>query len=272
MSTRARLVVASLLGGVALAAAVVLAVTNGPEPVSDMPDWLGWLLLLAVAGPVLWKLGRTPTDDGLAPAPWTDEGALVSDPPERTPTDDPVSGTALAEAIEAAAETAGDEGDVDAGVEAIREPLRTALVDALTQAGRDRATVEASLRAGDWTDDPVAAAVLDGSVTPPDRSLRRRTWAWLFPERALRYRVTRAAGAVAHVADDALPTVVGQRAPRPVPIAEPTLEDLQRAVDGTLQRTRETIESPTTRDGPSVDRADGASDDPGEDDWPGVES
>ncbi len=66
--------------------------------------------------------------------------------------------------------------------------------------------------------------------------------------------------AVSVAADDALPTVVGQRAPRPVPVVAPAVADLQRAADGSLQRAidgsipkREDIEA--SENGTSEDAA-----------------
>ncbi|WP_277541435.1 DUF7269 family protein [Haloarcula laminariae] len=198
-----------------------------PSPVA----LFGGVLVVALT---LWKLVRSP-GGGFAPAPWDEDGAIVDEPPESTARTDPISGTALSGVIEAAASDAREE-TVEAGLVTVRPPLREALVAALERGGWDRDRIEAALADGSWTDDPVAAAVLDEGVVPPERSLRRRVWAWLFPGKAVRHRTARAVGAVARAADTALPPVVGQRAPRPVPVAEPTLDDLQRAADGSLRR------------------------------------
>ncbi|MFC7196011.1 hypothetical protein ACFQL4_17525 [Halosimplex aquaticum] len=110
--------------------------------------------------------------------------------------------------------------------------------------------MEDLLASGAWTDDPVAAAVLDERVEPPRRSLRGRIRAWLFPERIVRRQAARAVAAIADAADEELPPVVGQRAPRTVPTLAPALGSLQRSVDGTLQRASAS---------PSVDSAADAS-------------
>jgi hypothetical protein len=159
--------------------------------------------------------------------------------PEETPDTDRLSGTAFTNHIERAAKEARREETVDAGLAAARAPLRMLLVDTLEQGGWDEERIDDALASGSWTDDPVAAAVIDERVTPPVRSLRRRVWAWLFPERAVRHRIARTVGAVATISERVLPPVVGQHAPRPVPIVEPTVEDLKRAADGTLRRAVE---------------------------------
>ena len=203
-------------------------------PAARVPSWVavgGGLLVFVLA---LWKLVRSP-GSGFAPAPWDEGGAIVDDPPEETPKTDPVSGTALSGVVEAAASDAREE-TVEAGLATVRPPLREALVAALERGGWDRDRIEAALADGSWTDDPVAAAVLDEAVVPPERPLRRRVWAWLFPGKALRHRTARAVGAIARAGDAALPPVVGQRAPRSVPVVEPSLDDLQRAADGSLRR------------------------------------
>ncbi|WP_255681817.1 hypothetical protein [Natrinema sp. SYSU A 869] len=149
--------------------------------------------------------------------------------------------------IETAGETARDSGTIDDGLEVVRPPLRTALLDALEQGGRSRSDAEAALADGTWTDDPVAASVLAAEIEPPIRPLRERVRAWLYPERVVRRRARQATNAVAEVADDALPTVPGQTAPRTVPVLQPRLEDLQRGADGRLQRA---VEPRATARGP----------------------
>jgi len=208
------------------------------EPAAGVPGWMAALAGLVVFVLALWKLVRSPGGDGVAPAPWSEGGAIVSDPPEGTPKTDPISGTALSDVVEAAASEAREE-TVEAGLATVRGPLRETLVAALERGGWDRARIESALADGSWTDDPVAAAIVDETVVPPERPLRRRVWAWLFPGKAVRHRTARAVGAVARAAEAALPPVVGQRAPRPIPVVEPTLDDLQRAADGSLRRAVE---------------------------------
>lgn len=205
------------------------------DPAARVPGWIAGFGGLVVFVLALWKLVRSPGGDGFAPAPWSEGGAIVDEPPEETPKTDPISGTELSGVIEAAASEAREE-TVEAGLETVRAPLRETLVAALQRGGWERDRIETALADGSWTDDPVAAAVLDENVVPPERSLRRRAWAWLFPGTAVRHRTARAVGAVARASEAALPPVVGQRAPRPMPVVEPTLDDLQRAADGTLRR------------------------------------
>jgi hypothetical protein len=109
------------------------------------------------------------------------------------------------------------------------------LEDALVAGGADRMAARESIRRGTWTDDPVAAAVCSSTVSMPERSIRARLAGWLYPERELRRRVRRAVAAVDAAADEALPRVPGQDAPRRVRIVRPRLETLQRDVDGSLQ-------------------------------------
>ena len=222
------------------------------DPAARVPGWIaggGGLLVLVLA---LWKLTRTPSGDGFAEAPWNEGGAIVDQPPESTPKTDPISGTALADIIEAAASDARED-TVQAGLATVRAPLRETLVAALGRGGWDRDRIEAALADGSWTDDPVAAAVLDENVHPPERSFRNRFWAWLFPGKAVRQRTARAVGAVSRAAEAALPPVVGQRAPRPMPVVEPTLDDLQRAADGRLRRA---VEGAASVGAPEYDKGD----------------
>jgi len=227
------------VGTLLLGVGVGVGLLSGPVTGTGPPLWLGVPLGLLVLGLSLWKLLSTPSGDAVSASPWSEGGAIVADPPESTPETDPISGTELADVIETAAREARNADTVDAGLETVRAPLREALVDALQQGGWERDRVEAALSAGSWTDDPVAASVLDEDVLPPERSLRRRVWAWLFPAKAVRHRTARAVGAVATAAEAALPPVVGQHAPRPVPVVEPTLDDLRRASDGSLRRAVE---------------------------------
>jgi len=227
--------VAAVVGLLLVAGGAVFALAGTPEPAVGGPGVAGGVALLVGLLMALWKLWRTPDGPEISPSPWADD-EFAREHLETTPAEEAVSGTELAEHVEAAAAQARKGGTVAESFEPVREPLRAALIDALVQSGHDRDAVEQQLAAGAWTDDPVAAAVLDGSVTPPDRPLRARLRAWLFPEKAVRQRSARAMTAVSAAADDALPPVVGQQAPRPVPVAAPGIADLQRAADGTLQR------------------------------------
>ncbi|MCW8172241.1 hypothetical protein D8S78_05320 [Natrialba swarupiae] len=108
--------------------------------------------------------------------------------------------------------TARKSGTVDDGLDVLRPVLREALVDALVQGGVVRADAEAAVSDGSWTDDDVAASV-EETISGPDRSFRKRVYAWLFPERVVRRLARRSMGAVADAADEALPTVPAR--PRP---------------------------------------------------------
>ncbi|MDQ2072230.1 DUF7269 family protein [Haloarcula sp. NS06] len=256
--------IAVLCGMLLVAAGAVIGLIGTPEPAASGPGAAGVLVLLVCVLVAVWKLLRTPDNPTISPSPWADDDGFTREYLETTPTDDAVSGTELAERVEAAVAKARDDGSVDESLDPVREPLRATLTEALVQGGHDPDTVKAQLAAGTWTDDPVAAAVLDESVTPPDRPFRARLRAWLFPEKAVRKRCGRAMAAVSVAADDALPAVVGQRAPRPMPVVAPAVADLQRAADGSLQRAvdgsipeREDIGA--SADGASEDaRVDGA--------------
>ncbi|MDS0283210.1 DUF7269 family protein [Haloarcula onubensis] len=226
-------------GLVLLVGAVFAGLSTAAVGGDGAPVWLAVPLAIVVVVLSLGKLLRSPAADGVSAAPWTAGGTIVTDPPESTPDSDPISGTELSSVIQQAATDARSAETVEAGLATVRPPLRGALVAALRQGGWSQARIDAALASGSWTDDPVAAAVLDETVRPPDRSLRHRLWAWLFPEKAVRRRTARAIGAVAGTAEAVLPPVVGQNAPRPVPVLEPRLEELQRASDGSLRRAVE---------------------------------
>lgn len=237
--TRKRTIVVAGFGTALLLLAVWTGLEAGRSAVGGAPGWLAVILVLLVLALSLWKLLRGPSGDSVAAPPWTDDGAIVETQPEATPDDDPISGTVMADLIDSAVSDAREEATVDAGLATVRTPLRQTLTAALRQGGWDPEQIETALTEGSWTDDRVAAAVLDEAVQPPERSLRHRLWAWLFPQKAIRQRTARAVGAVATAAEAALPPVVGQHAPRPVPVVEPTLGDLQRASDGSLRRAVE---------------------------------
>lgn len=236
---RRRTVLAVVLGVALVALGVALGLGASPAVADDVPGWLSVLVVLVVLPVLALKLLRSPGGDDTAPAPWSEGGAMVTVRPESTPETDRIVTSPLSEHIVAAAEQARWEETVEARQERIREPLREALVGALQQGGWDHDRIDSALASGVWTDDPVAAAVVDERVAPPVRSLRRRVWAWLFPEKAIRHRTARTVGAISRRADSELPPVVGQHAPRPVPVVEPSVQDLQRAADGTLRRAVE---------------------------------
>lgn len=259
--TRLRRVVAVVAGTLAVLFALVAALLASGSGSGDAGGFVALVVLVGAVGALL-KLRCSDARTAAAP-PWSDEGALVADAPERTASDHPLSGEGLADAIEAAGSAARESGRVEDGLAEVRPALREALVDALVVGGWDGAAVERALADGTWTDDRAAAAVLDGGVVPPDRPLRRRVEAWLFPERAVVRRTGRAVQAVAEAADDALPAVVGQDAPRSVPVLPPTLDEQQRTADGSLRPARDpgAVDS-----GPAPTPSGGEPDDEGTDD------
>jgi hypothetical protein len=236
---RWRLWIPAGLGTLTVLGAAAVGLVSDAPPGGEVPLLLAGVVGVAVLVLSLVKLVRDPGDESVAPPPWTEDGTLVEGRPESTPEADRISGTGLAEEIEAAASELSGSETLDDGIESVRQPLRDALVGTLRQSGWTDEDIEATLSDGSWTSDRTAAALLDDAVEPPERSLRRRIWAWLFPERALRHRTALAVGAIARVAESELPPVVGQHAPRPVPVLEPTLSDLQRAADGELRQAVE---------------------------------
>lgn len=208
------------------------------------PGGLALAILAGLVGLIvaLWRL-KGPVDavPGATAPPWTERGALVGDAPERTASDPPVSGTELAERIDAAGAAARNADAVEEGLSEVRPALRAVLTDVLRRDGLSETEVETALAEGTWTDDREAAAVLDPAVDPPARTLRERFYVWLYPERIVRRQAGLAVRAIAERADGALPTIVGQDAPRTEPVRPPTVADLQRAADGTLRRAHEPL-------------------------------
>ncbi|QPV62566.1 hypothetical protein I7X12_17820 [Halosimplex litoreum] len=221
----------------AIGVGLVLAVTLTPVSASDAG---GGALLLVVTGLGLaaGKLYRSGADgEAVAPAPWDEGGGLVDGTPEETADPADVTGDELAALVEQARERARESETVEEGFAVVRPPLRDALSRVLAAGGSDTDDVEEALATGAWTDDPVAAAVVDERVALPRLSLRQRLRAWLFPERVVRRGTARAVAAVDEAAERELPSVVGRDAPRTVPTLAPALGGLQRAADGRLQRS-----------------------------------
>jgi hypothetical protein len=223
------------LGTLAIVGGLALAVVLTPVTASDAGAGAAVVVLVGVGLTVI-KLYRSGGDETTAPPPWTEAGALVGGTPAETADPADVTGAALATLVDDACERARDAETVEDGFEVVRPPLRRTLADVLVAGGTDPAAAERRLASGDWTDDPVAAAVVDESVRRPSGMLRKRVRAWLFPERVVRRETARTVRAIAETAEETLPPVVGQRAPRTVPTLAPSLGSLQRAADGTLQR------------------------------------
>lgn len=237
MSRRRRTAIAAVgLALVAWGSFLAVRAPTGPSLSAPTAVALGLVAMVGLAG-ALWKVrGRLDSAGDETAVAWDPEGEFARPAPERTDESRPLSSIAFATVVSEAGATARSEGTVADGIAEIRSPLREALLDALSAGDRTRSDARRMVAEGSWTDDDVAAAVLDGSVSPPARTIRERIEAWLYPERVVRRRTRRAMGAVAAAAEDALPTVPGERAPRTVPVTQPTLEDLRRGADGRLQR------------------------------------
>jgi hypothetical protein len=227
----------ALVGLVLVGVGAVLSVVR-PVGRASSPgvESVGMLLLVVALAGVLWKIRGSLDDASDRTVPWADGAAFATPAPERADDSYPLSSDGLGRQIRAAGEVARSERSVEDGVAEIRPVLRATLLDALVQGRREKEAVRRELASGDWTDDRVAASVLDPAVSPPSMSLRERLTAWLSPERTVRRRSQRAVQAVAEVADEALLTVPGQTAPRTRPVVRPGLGELQRGADGHLQR------------------------------------
>jgi hypothetical protein len=224
------------LGTVAIGAGLVLAVALTPVTASEAG---GGALAVALVGAVLAvaKLYRSGADaETVAPAPWEEGGELVEGTPEETADPADVTGAELAELVDEACERAREAETVEEGFAVVRRPLGETLTRVLAAGGADPDQVEGALATGAWTDDRVAAAVVDERVDLPRASLWGRLRAWLFPERVVRRGTARAVAAIDDAAERELPPVVGEDAPRTAPTVAPALGTLERAADGTVQR------------------------------------
>lgn len=238
-------------GVVATAGGLWIAATWPDASASAEPGGLVKTLAvvgLLVAAYVLYDVARSgPSED---PVPWSDAGPIVEDRPEAHPPSPALAGRQFAETISAASETARDERRILSGIAVVREPLREAYLEAMDAAGVDRETAERDLAEGTWTDDVIAAAVLSAHVPLPPRPLRRRIADWLFPGRAVRRMTRRGVDAVAEAGDDRIPPVVGQDAPRNVPVYRPSLASLRRGPGGELVVPGESQREPPDAEGP----------------------
>ncbi|QRV13424.1 phage holin family protein [Haloterrigena salifodinae] len=216
------------------------------------------LALVAVAVGGAKIRGALDTTADAPPVSWAPGDSFAAPTPERSDPTPELSSDEVASVIERAGERARHRETVEDGLEVVRPPLREALGEALVAGGQSREAVKATLADGSWTDDRLAASVLEPSINPPDRPFRERIRAWLFPERVARDRSRRATGAIAEAADEALPSVPGQSAPRTKPVLQPRLEELRRGADGRLQRA---VDPTATVRGPRPPRPRLVSDD-----------
>ena len=226
------------LGLLLVGLGVLLADSDPGQAIDSGTQGLLTLIGLVAIALAIWKVrGSLGASAQAAPVPWAADDPFATPAPERTPREVRFASETLARLVEEACETARRKGSVDAGVAVVRPALREALVDALLQGGgtRTRADVESTLAKGRWTDDRLAASVLDEAVEPPERSLRERLIDWLSPQRTVRERTRRAMQAIAALADDSLAQVPGQTALRTLPVVRPRLEELRRGTDGRLQ-------------------------------------
>lgn len=90
------------------------------------------------------------------------------------------------------ASVSGDRNDRDS----VQSRLRSAAIETIAAIERcPRATARERVLAGEWTDDPVAAAFL-GDAEAPDYPLRWRLYAWLHEEQAFEESVDRSLSAI----------------------------------------------------------------------------
>jgi hypothetical protein len=78
---------------------------------------------------------------------------------------------------------------------------------------------------------------------------------WLFPERFVTAFTRATVEEIRQTADEVLPTIPGQNAPRPVPTAPPTIEQLRQGAGGELVDAADSFES--GGEAYSEDRTDG---------------
>ena len=204
---------------------------------------LGFLALCALLL-ALWNVRGT-LDGETDSVPWADD-TFATPAPERTTRTEQLSAHSL-QSLVAEAGRQARRGSLEDGVQLVRSELRTLATDALTQSGQQPAAIEQVLQSGAWTDDRLAASVLDPAIEPPSRSRLTRFREWLYPERAIRRRTRHAMQAIGELTATDVASIPGDRAPRQVPVLEPRLEDLQVTADGSLQ---EAMNPATTRVGP----------------------
>ncbi|WP_123539166.1 DUF7269 family protein [Halosimplex salinum] len=266
------LVLVITFGVLAIGAALALAVVLTPVTATGAGEGAVLVALAGVALALAKLYGPAPDRETVEPPPWTEEGALVAGRPEETTEPADVTGDELAALLDEACDRARGAETVEDGFIVVRPALAAVVERVLVASGTEPDAVEDALANGSWTDDPVAAAVVDERVQRPRSSVRERVPTWLFPERTVRRETARTVAAIEAMADERLPPVPGQRAPRTAPTLEPAIGSLQRTVDGTLQpasaapapgRDGEGYTGTTGRTGD--ESADGGDDSDGED-------
>ena len=222
---------------------VVLAIALGLSRVTTGSELPVAVVVAAGLTAAIWQLrrGRAMRSES------TDRGRRM--PPERTPDDDPLSGASLSSILADAEAAARADDDIASGLAVVRPMLRHTLETVLRSSGYDEARIESVLASGAWTDEPAAAATIDPAVPLPQLTRRERLFAWLFPERFVRAYVRATVSEVGALADEELPTVPGQDAPRPVPVRQPSLARLRQGPDGTPRIADEDGETASITDG-----------------------
>lgn len=246
----------SIGAGVAATLGGILIAFSGIDLIGAAVDSVWVLRLLGlgcILGAIYFLYAATRTSND--PVPWSDSGPIVDTRPEAAPSTYPLSGWKFARTVSEAAETARKRRQTDPGVDIVREPLRDVYIDAMVAGGGNREAAERDLETGSWTDDVVAAAVLSPEVAFPSRRLRQRVMDWLFPDRAVRRVTLRAVAAVAETTADRIPPVVGQNAPRNIPIYRPSLATLRQGPDGTVQTPPQPQEEPESDPEPPAEVA-----------------
>ncbi|GEM_PF-270528 len=220
---------------------------------------LGFLALCALLL-ALWNVRGT-LDGETGSVPWADD-TFATPAPERTTRTEQLSAHSL-QSLVAEAGRQARRGSLEDGVALVRSELRTLATDALGQSGQQPDDIEQMLRSGAWTDDRLAASVLDPAIEPPSRSRLTRFREWLYPERAIRRRTRHAMQAIGELTATDVASIPGGRAPRQIPVLEPRLEDLQVTADGSLQ---EAMNPAATRVGPQPIEPEFVADDSPEND------
>lgn len=233
-----RRVLGLIVAGVSATAVGLLVAVVGVEPTSPGTD-PGWgAMLVAVCGLIVaaWLVLTSRSAIGRdRSAPWTASDPLVYGQPEATDGRARLTGGELGRHVRAAGDIAREQRDVTDGIAHVRPLLREAYreIAAMDQSVTDP---DRALAAGTWTEDRVAAETLSEQLTGPTRSRRQRLRDWLYPGRAVTRQVSRAVDALATYADNTVPTVVGQSAPRQVPVHEPSLAARTVGIDGEFPR------------------------------------
>lgn len=263
------LVRAAVVAGLAATVGGLVVAVTGMDLVGGAADSERLLQLLAIGGVLataylLYDATRSRSADD--PAPWSDAGPIVETRPEAHPESEPLSGRHFEELLSTAVDTARQQRRIESGLEVVRAPVRETYLLAMEAGGVDRSAAERDLETGTWTDDPVAAAVLSPEVSLPSRGLRRRIVDWLFPGQAVHRMVHRTVDAVASAADDRIPAVVGQDAPRNVPVYQPSLASIQQGPGGEVRTPGQSpesaaAESDATEQSPDPERAPAERDD-----------